>query len=156
MATIAKSKAIYTRKLISSKVEEIKPENLVKITSSKDSFNVAWSLWDLESIDITEDFNALFLDRANKVVGWAAISKGGCSATVVDTKIIFSHALLCNAHALIVFHNHPSGNTQPSTADIGITQKIVAAGKVLDISVLDHIILEPNGTYYSFADNGNI
>jgi DNA repair protein RadC len=152
MATATKS--AYTRKLISSKVEEIKPENIVTISKSGDSFNVAWSLWDLESIEITEHFNALFLNRGNKVVGWAAISQGGCAGTVVDMKILFSHALLCNAAAIIVFHNHPSGLVAPSIADTDITKKIVSAGKVLDIAVLDHLILAPSGDYYSFADNG--
>ena len=154
--TKSSTKGAYTRKLISSKVEEIKPENIVKINSSRDSFNVAWSLWDLESIDITEHFNALFLNRGNKVVGWAAISQGGCSATIVDMKILFSHALLCNAAAIVVFHNHPSGQVEPSIADTAMTKKIVDGGKILDIVVLDHLILGPNGNYYSFADNGTM
>ena len=83
------------------------------------------------------------------------ISKGGIHGTVADLRLIFSVALTSLASAIIVAHNHPSGNLQPSDADSRLTQKIKAAGNQLDITLLDHIILTKE-SYYSFADEGNI
>lgn len=81
------------------------------------------------------------------------ISKGGVTGTVVDLRILFKLALEKNATAVILVHNHPSGKLQPSEADISITKKIKEAGKIMDISILDHFIITEYD-YYSFADNG--
>ena len=86
-------------------------------------------------------------------MGMCPISKGGVSGTVVDLKIIFATALKGRASAIILAHNHPSANLNPSQADIDLTKKIGKAGRLLDINVLDHLILSPEGEYYSFADN---
>lgn len=150
------TKTAYTRKLTSQKLDQIKPENLVQIHTSKDSFKVAWSLWDLETIEIQEAFALLMVNRANKVIGWALLSTGGAAGTVVDMKMLFSHALLCGAAAFIAYHNHPSGNLQPSQADIELTKKMRDAGKMMDIPLLDHLILAPDGSYYSFSEMGGI
>jgi len=98
---------------------------------------------------------AIYLNRCNRILGYFQISSGGLSATIIDPKIVFQAALLANANAIILFHNHPSGFLDPSCHDINITEKIRAAGKMLDIQLLDHIILTDTG-YYSFADNGMI
>lgn len=148
--------AAYTRKLTSTKIDQIKPENLIKIKSSADSFAIAWSLWDLETIEVQEHFAILMLNRANKVIGWANIGIGGSASCAVDPKIVFSHALLCGAASIIAFHNHPSGEMKTSSADDVTTNKIKEGGKLLDICLLDHIILSPEGQYYSYADNGRI
>src|SRR5690606_1039682 len=95
----------------------------------------------------------LLLNRANKVLGIVPISKGGTSATIADPKLIFVSAIKSNASAIILAHNHPSGNLQPSTADISLTKKIMEGGKLLDVPVIDHIIVTGHG-YYSFADEG--
>ena len=83
------------------------------------------------------------------------LSQGGIAGTVVDLKLLFSVALKCVASGIIIFHNHPSGTTIPSTSDIKLTNKIKQAGEMLDIKLLDHIILTKKG-YYSFADEGKI
>lgn len=121
-----------------------------KITSSKDVFE----LMKEHLMDIThEEFWILHLSRSNQVIKKEKISQGGLSGTVADPKIIFKKALEELASALILVHNHPSGNTSPSQADIRLTNKITEGGKLLDISVLDHIIFA-NHDYYSFAEEG--
>ncbi len=100
-----------------------------------------------------EEFWVLFLNRANMILGKKPVSTGGMSGTVVDPKIIFKAALDNKASSIILCHNHPSGNTRPSEADIRLTKNLAEAGKVLEISVLDHIIVTQSG-FYSFADEG--
>ena len=100
-----------------------------------------------------EEFWILLLNRSNEVIGKKEISKGGVSGTVVDAKLVFNEALRQFASSIILCHNHPSGNLKPSQADIDLTRKMKAAGKTLDISVLDHLIVSEKG-FYSFADEG--
>ena len=102
-----------------------------------------------------EEFWIILLNRANRVMGQKMISEGGVSGTVVDPKKIFKIALDYHACGIILGHNHPSGNIQPSESDRRITQRLHDAGKLLEISVLDHIILADN-QYYSFSDEGAI
>jgi DNA repair protein RadC len=124
----------------------VKPQ----IKSSTDVFNImAPALRDLHH----EEFWVLFLNQANKVIAKERISQGGISGTVVDARIIFNKALQHNVSAVILAHNHPSGNNKPSDADISITKKTNQAGKMLDIRVLDHIIIAGD-QYFSFADEG--
>lgn len=121
-----------------------------KITSSNDAYE---ELKDLFSDLDHEQFWVLLLSRSNKVIAKKRISIGGVAGTVVDSKIIFKTALEHLASGIILAHNHPSGNLKPSTADITITKKIMAAGKNLDINVLDHIIVSDLG-YTSLVDDG--
>ncbi|MFW6268378.1 MAG: JAB domain-containing protein, partial [Marinilabiliaceae bacterium] len=100
-----------------------------------------------------EEFWVLVLNQANKVINRFNISKGGISGTVIDVRIIMEKALYQHASSLILCHNHPSGNSQPSKADTDITRKLKEAGKILDIRVLDHVIVAEN-RYFSFADEG--
>lgn len=100
-----------------------------------------------------EEFWILLLNRGNKITGKHLISKGGQAGTVADPKIIFKTAVEHRAASVILAHNHPSGNLKPSTADIALTNKLVSAGQLLDIGVLDHLIVTDKG-YYSFADEG--
>ena len=104
-------------------------------------------------MNLRESFYALYLNRANKVLGDHLISLGGVSGTVVDPKCVYQVALKAHASSLIVAHNHPSGNKEPSNADLEITRKLKEAGQLLDINLLDHIILLPEG-YISMADEG--
>ncbi|MCP3928204.1 MAG: JAB domain-containing protein [Bacteroidetes bacterium] len=121
-----------------------------KIQSSHDAYNViAPLLMDLGH----EEFWILLLNRNNRVTGRERISMGGTAGTVVDAKVIFRKALEGKASSIILLHNHPSGNLQPSKADIDITKKLKNAGTTIDISVLDHLIISEKG-YYSFADEG--
>ncbi len=100
-----------------------------------------------------EEFWILLLNRANRLIRKECISEGGISGTVVDPKKIFKIALDYHATGIILGHNHPSGNTKPSESDIRITHKIVEAGKLLELSVLDHIIVT-DGDFFSFSDQG--
>ena len=100
-----------------------------------------------------EEFWVVLLDRANQVIDRINISKGGVSQTVVDSKIIFKLAVERLASAIILCHNHPSGNLKASDADKQLTKKLIESGKILDIPVLDHLIFADN-TYLSFADEG--
>jgi len=95
------------------------------------------------------------LNQANKVLGVTTISEGGISETTADIRIILQAAILSNASGIILSHNHPSGNIQPSGDDNRITQRIKEAAKIVRISLLDHLIVS-NETYYSFADEGLI
>lgn len=122
-----------------------------QIRCSQDAYHVlAPVLMDLAH----EEFWVLVLNRANKVIGKIQISSGGLSGTVVDTKILFKRVLdLERVNAIVIFHNHPSGNLTPSQADVELTKKVVEGGRLLDVKVLDHIIVAgPN--YYSFMDEG--
>ena len=111
-----------------------------------------------DEIVTREVFIAVFLDRANKIVGHSIISAGGMTGTVVDAKLIFKAALLSNACAVILCHNHPSGNLSHSQADIDLTRKLIKAGENLELPILDHLIITQNDNldfkYFSFADEG--
>lgn len=99
-----------------------------------------------------EEFWAMYLNRANVILSHECLSKGGIAGTVIDRRILFRHALERRATSIIMCHNHPSGNTEPSEQDINITGKISNSGKIMDIILLDHIIIGKDG-YFSFADN---
>jgi DNA repair protein RadC len=103
--------------------------------------------------EIKEHFVVVFLNSALFYITHEIISQGGLSQTVADIKVIFKKALMHNAQAIILCHNHPSGNLNPSNADIKLTEKIVASAATLDISVIDHFIVSESG-FYSFSKNG--
>lgn len=100
-----------------------------------------------------EEFWILYLNRSNKVVSRIKLSQGGISGTVTDVRIVMKKAIECLASGIILCHNHPSGNLNPSESDSKITQKIKEAGTLMDIQLLDHLIISEKD-YYSFADNG--
>jgi DNA repair protein RadC len=102
-----------------------------------------------------EEFWVLYLNNHNKLIRSACISKGGITGTVVDIRQVYNIALREKATSIILAHNHPSGNIKASQADLNLTQKIVDGGKLLDISVLDHVIVTEK-LYYSFRDEGDI
>ena len=102
-----------------------------------------------------EEFWLLMLNRANRVLGKYKVSQGGLSGTVIDTRIILKKALDNLASSIIVCHNHPSGNKQPSDADVKITEKLKKAAEMLEIKLLDHVIIADK-SYFSFADEGLI
>ena len=100
-----------------------------------------------------EEFWVMLLDRGNKIMDSFMVSQGGISGTVIDVRVILKTALEKLASAIILCHNHPSGTMEASDADLKITKKISDAGKIMDISVLDHIIIGQN-SYLSLADEG--
>ncbi|MFQ3579714.1 MAG: DNA repair protein RadC [Bacteroidales bacterium] len=121
-----------------------------KIKSSKDTF----LFMSAHLSDLThEEFWVIFLNRSLTIVSHKRISQGGIDATLADVRIIMKYCLDAYAYALIICHNHPSGNITPSNKDIELTKKIKEASGFFDIQLLDHIIIGKNN-YYSFADNG--
>jgi DNA repair protein RadC len=104
-------------------------------------------------LEYFEEFKILLLNNSNKVLGSYDVSSGGITGTVVDIRIIFTAALKSNATSIIMMHNHPSGTLIASQADIAITQKVKEAGRLLEISLLDHLIITSE-SYFSFADDG--
>lgn len=121
-----------------------------KISGSRDVFE----LFHPELAEANyEEFRILLLNRANRIIRKMSVSEGGISGTVADPKKIFKMGLEFNASSIILCHNHPSGNIQPSEADIKLTRKMKEAGALLDLPVLDHLIIGGN-SYYSFADEG--
>lgn len=123
-----------------------------KISSSTDAVEAFRAIWS-QGMELREECYLLLLNRANQVLGWFRVSEGGVAGTILDPRLIFGVALKCNAVGVIVAHNHPSGNLKPSGADVNQTNRLVEGGRLLEISVLDHIILTSEG-YYSFADEG--
>ncbi|MCW3074049.1 MAG: repair protein [Flaviaesturariibacter sp.] len=109
--------------------------------------------WEMDKINLLEQFKVLFLNRAHKVLGILHLSSGGITGTVADVRLIFAAAIKANAVSIIIAHNHPSGVLKPSSVDMDITQKIKSAGKILDVALLDHLIVSSEG-FYSFADEG--
>jgi DNA repair protein RadC len=125
-------------------------KEIERIGGSKDAYNIIKRyLVDLNH----EEFWILLIGQNNRVLGKEFISKGGLTTTIVDPKVIFSVALQYSAASIMMAHNHPSGNLKPSQQDIALTKKVVEAGKMLDILVLDHLIIGDN-SYYSMADEG--
>ena len=129
-------------------------ESLIKPAVSSSSA-VAEYLRSVLQDETREIFVVIFLNRANRINGHHIISTGGITGTVADPRIIMKKALEENATGIILSHNHPSGNINPSREDINLTKKIKEAASYLDISVLDHIIIG-NDKYYSFADSGDL
>jgi len=124
-------------------------------TSIRSSAEVATFLQSRLKDRLTEVFAVAFLNRANKVNHLEVISEGGVTGTVADPRVIFKKALQHNAVSLILCHNHPSGNLQPSRADEELTIKLREAARFFDMQVLDHVIVSEEG-YFSFADEGLI
>ena len=146
------------------KVSDVKLTYKTKVKSSeraviKDSNN-AYSLlmnhiYDSETIQYREYVKLILLNRAHKVLGIVHISEGGLDSTSADIRIIMQAAILGNASAMILSHNHPSGNKQPSNQDDLLTDRVKKAAKLFDIQLLDHIIVTDSG-YYSYLDEGRI
>ena len=106
------------------------------------------------TIEHIEEFKLMLMNRSNAILGIMDVSKGGISGTVTDVRILLQATIKANASGIIVCHNHPSGNLNPSESDTKLTQKIKEAGNLMDIQLLDHLILTTGDNYYSFADNG--
>lgn len=122
-----------------------------KVSSSQDAFGILKFNWNVDIIQLQEEFKVLLLNRNNVVLGIYSLSTGTMSSTLVDSKLLFGVALKAGAHSIILAHNHPSGSCKPSSSDISITKKIKKGCELLDIKLLDHIILTSN-SYYSFSD----
>lgn len=148
----AKAIAIVAALEIGRRRKDVGGGDVTKITTSAEAFEILRPVFaDLDH----EEFWVLMLNQANYVIGKQAVSRGGTAGTVADPKIIFKTALENNATYVILAHNHPSGNLKPSQQDVNITKRLVEAGRMLDLHVLDHLIVT-NKLFYSFGDEGLI
>ena len=127
---------------------------LFQVRSADNAFEYLSRAYDEGTIGLCEEFMVLLLNRANRVMGCLRLSKGGLTGTVVDLRILFGTALKAMASSIVIAHNHPSNNLQPSDADLDLTKKIKEAGKLLDINLLDRLILGTDDNYVSFAHEG--
>lgn len=139
-------------KLVYKTREDIVKE---KIKHSGDCATILRKMFDSDTIEYSEEVILLLLNRNNETIGFLKISSGGLDNCVIDTRMIFATALKAGANAIIVSHNHPSGNLKPSDPDLKITRKLVEASKILDIGFLDHIIITKT-SHFSFSDNNLI
>lgn len=142
---VAEIKLTYT--------SDVRPSLRPKITGSKDAYQILFENWDSSKIEFIQQFKVMLLNRSNKVLGIFEASSGSATGTVADPKLIFAAAIKANACGIILAHNHPSGNLQPSQADIDLTRRMREGGKLLEVQILDHLIVTCEG-YYSFADKG--
>ena len=127
----------------------------IKITKGEEAYKVLLDSWDINTIELQEEFKVLLLNKANEVLGIYPLSKGGIAGTLIDVRLIFGVSLKCNATGIIICHNHPSGNLKPSIADINITKKIKECSSLLDIALIDHLIISKTG-FYSFINSGDL
>ncbi len=142
--TIVSSMELARRRIFSE------PSVRPKITCSRHIYELMRPVLLDEQV---EHFYLILLNRSNQVIKKQLISHGGTAGTIVDSKIVFKTALEYLAQSLILVHNHPSGNKNPSPQDLSLTQKLVKIGKELDLPILDHIIFAER-EYFSFADEG--
>jgi len=127
----------------------------VKISSSNDVLLLSKELFNTDTIEINEEVIVLYLNRNNNTIGWIRHTSGGLASSIVDIRLILITALNCVAHGIIMLHNHPSGNINPSDSDKQIVQKLKTACQTLDLVLLDSIIVSPEfDKCYSFADEG--
>jgi DNA repair protein RadC len=134
---------------------KVKASDRPKITSSQITYGLLKTIYNPGKVEHVESFYALFLNRANNVLGWILLSSGGTCGTVVDPKTLFQAALKTNAHGIILSHNHPSGNLIPSEQDDAVTRKIKDGARILDMKLLDHIIYTEEG-YYSYSEEDKL
>ena len=124
------------------------------VKTAFDAFIELIEFFPLDTISLHERFVAMYLNRSNRVLGVYELSKGGITGTVVDLRLLLAVALKTASTGVILAHNHPSGNLKPSNSDRDITERVKEACKLFDIKLLDHLILSPNNSYFSFVDEG--
>jgi DNA repair protein RadC len=125
------------------------------ISSSLDAYNVLVNFFPSETLCLQERFVAMYLNRSNLVIGVYHMSTGGITGTVVDIRLLLSVALKTAATGIIIGHNHPSNNLQPSNTDKQLTSKIKEGCSLLDLQLLDHLIITSVG-YLSFSEQGHL
>ena len=148
----AKAISLLTAFEIGRRIRAEKVEQTQRIKSSTDVVNL---MQDKIAYLDHEEFWTIYLNNANNILKKYQVSKGGITGTEVDPRIVMQEAVVSKATQIILCHNHPSGSVKPSRADIQLTEKIRNAAKLLDISLIDHIIIHRE-RYYSFAEEGRI
>lgn len=125
-------------------------ENL-KVTNSKLAFKLLLSTWNLNTIELYEEFKLILLNNSNLVLGIHSLSKGGSNQVLVDIRLLLAIVLKSGAVSFITVHNHPSGNLKPSSSDFAVFNKIKNACSLLDLDYVDNLIISKSG-YFSFSD----
>jgi DNA repair protein RadC len=118
-------------------------------------FDTIMGVMDLER-ETQEIFGILILNTKNKVIGVEVVHKGSLNSSLVHPRDVFLRAVTANAASIVCFHNHPSGNPEPSREDIEVTKRLKEAGQILGIEVLDHIITGEDGRFYSLKEKGRM
>ncbi|MDF0706953.1 JAB domain-containing protein [Flagellimonas okinawensis] len=134
--------------------EKLSTLTSLSVTNSNAVAKLLFQNWDNKTIGLHETFKIVLLNQSNKVKGIYPLSNGGITGTLVDMRILFAIILKTLSVGIILAHNHPSGQLKASEPDKQLTRKIKEAAQLFDVKVLDHIILAPDGRYYSFADHG--
>jgi DNA repair protein RadC len=134
--------------------EKIKTSKSDTIKSSEGAAKLLFKNWDADTIGLCESFKVLLLNNSNKVKGVYQLSSGAITGTLVDIRILFAVILKSLSVGIILAHNHPSGKLIASEADKRLTEKIKKAAELFDVKVLDHLIITPDGSFYSFSDHG--
>lgn len=136
-------------KEVMAKLIEVSEKSTEKILMSNHVTNACIEY----SIKEQEHFILLTLGGANQIIGKYCITKGLVNRTQIHPREVFRQAILDNAVSIIIVHNHPSGNTEPSKEDIKVTETIKKAGEIIGIKLLDHVIISPKNNSYSFVEN---
>ena len=123
---------------------KIKAKDRPSVKCPQDAFKILTKNWNMNQINLVEECKILLLDNKLRLMSIAEISKGGLTETIVDPRIVFSIALKRRANRIILAHNHPSNNVNPSKADIKLTKEFIQIGKLLRIEVADHLIVTEN------------
>jgi DNA repair protein RadC len=124
-----------------------------QISTSKDAYNILIHQWDKGKMGLIEEFKVMLLNRRNRVLGILHVSSGGLNGTIADPRVIFAAAITACASGIILCHNHPSQEVDPSSHDREITKRLKDGAKLLGIDVLDHLIISSD-RFYSFSDEG--
>lgn len=127
-----------------------------KLLSVVDTLEVLKDIYIENKLAIQEQFLVIYLNRSNVVIGWTNMFLGAIGGVSIDTRLIISAGLKLMASGVIISHNHPSGNVTPSKEDDAMTKKLRDAMELLDIKLLDHVIISPQFSYYSYANEGMI
>ena len=127
------------------------PRETKEIKDSRDAFEELLAI-----LGLYESAYALFLNSSKKIKGFMKLSDGGMNHVIVDPRTLMMGALGSLSTAIVLSHNHPSGNPHPSEEDRILTKKIMAACKLMDISFIDHVIIAGDSRYYSFRDHGDL
>lgn len=125
------------------------------LKDSRDTFEELCNIYDPDTATLYETAYALYLNQDNRIKGFLKLSEGGLTNVIVDPRVMMMGAIGCSATAIVLSHNHPSGNPRPSEEDRQLTKKLLAACKLMDICFVDHIVMGA-GRYYSFRDHGEM
>ena len=142
---LAEIRAVYkSRTKVSGRTNVRQPADVVEYLRA---------IWNPGTLELLEEVLVVCLNGNHQAIGWVKVASGGFNAAKIDPRLVFAVALQTASTAIILAHNHPSGNLQPSAEDQAITRRLKEAGDILCIHVLDHVILTRDG-YYSFEEAG--